>query len=168
MYTSPSLDDLLLGLQVAIENELKPFLSTPTAQATAAMMQSVIQEIRQALPVYDTYLVDEHNAMVRVLRDVAEALGDAAGPEADRIRARAAELGSRADLPAPPDRAAIAAAHREMADALEAELWDLDVLQRAGDTRADRALDVLRAHVGPRLIRDVETLTISGGLLGRG
>jgi hypothetical protein len=47
-------------------------------------------------------------------------------------------------------------------------MTDLDVLQRAGNTRADTALQSIRAHILPRIVRDVETLTIAGGMAGRG
>jgi hypothetical protein len=57
--------------------------------------------VRQALPVYDKYVAQEHNEMTQVLRDVAAALGDTTGPEADRIRARAATLGALPNVPMP-------------------------------------------------------------------
>ena len=168
MNTTPSIDDLLLGLIIAITDEIVPNLANAKAYATASMMQSVLQEIRQMLPVLDTYLVDEHNGMIRTLRNAAKALGDAAGEEADRIRERASTLGQRDDLPAPPDHDAIASAHRELGEALVANVRDLDVLQRAGDTRADAALDEIRAHLLPRYVRDVATVTVGAGMVGRG
>jgi len=124
--------------------------------------------VRQALPVYDMYIAEEHNDMTRVLRDVAAALGDSTGPEADRIRARAATLGALANVPVPADQVPIRAAHRELSYALQDCMTDLDVLQRAGNTRADTALQSIRAHILPRIVRDVETLTIAGGMAGRG
>ena len=168
MNTTPSIDDLLLGLIIAISDEIVPNLANAKAYATASMMQSVLQEIRQMVPVLDTYLVDEHNGMARTLRDVAAALSDVPGPAADRIRERAATLGQRDDLPAPPDHESIAAAHRVLGEALVANVRDLDVLQRAGDTRADAALDKIRAHLLPRYVRDVATVTVGAGMVGRG
>ena len=106
--------------------------------------------------------------MTQVLRDVAAALGDTTGPEADRIRARATTLGALANVPMPADQAPIRAAHRELSYALQDCMTDLDVLQRAGNTRADTALQSIRAHLLPRIVRDVETLTIAGGMAGRG
>ncbi len=168
MNTTPSIDDLLLGLIIAISDEIVPNLANAKAYATASMMQSVLQEIRQMVPVLDTYLVDEHNGMIRTLRNAALALGDAAGDEADRIRERADTLGQRDYLPAPPDHDAIASAHRELGEALVANVRDLDVLQRAGDTRADTSLDEIRAHLLPRYVRDVATVTVGAGMVGRG
>ena len=168
MNTSPSVDDLLAGLIAAISDDILPNVANAKAYATGMMMQSVLQQIRQVLPVYDGYLVDEHNDMTRTLRDAAAALGDATGPEADRIRERAAHLGHWADLPAPPEMAAIATAHRVLGDALVATVADLDVLQRAGDTRADDALQVVRGHYGPRYLRDISTILVGAGMLGRG
>lgn len=168
MNTSPSIDDLLSGLIVAISDEIVPSLANAKAYATASMMQSVLQQIRQMLPVYDAYLVDEHNGMTRALRDTAAAIEGVAGPQADRVRERASTLGQRADLPATPDRAQIATAHRELGESLVATLTDLDVLQRAGETRADMALDVVRSHFGPRFQRDVATILVGAGMVGRG
>ena len=47
-------------------------------------------------------------------------------------------------------------------------MTDLDVLQRAGETKADAALQILRTHLLPRLVHDVETLTVGAGVAGRG
>jgi hypothetical protein len=168
MYTTPSMEDLLVGLVTAISDEILPFLTTPKAQATATMMQSIILEIRQLLPVYDGYLAEEHNGMTQALRDAAAALEDVGGEAADRIRARAATLGELPDLPPPPDRAAVMAAHRELSTALVATVADLDELQRAGKARADAALEIVRAHLAPRLVRDAETMTVGSGFVGRG
>jgi len=168
MNTTPSIDDLLEGLIFAISDDIIPSLGDAKAYATAAMMQSVLQEIRQLLPVFDAYLVDEHNGMTRTLRDAAAALGDASGEAADHVRERASTLGQWSDLPAPPDREATTAAHRALGEALVATMLDLDVLQRASDTRADAALDVVRGHFGPRYLRDVATVLVGAGMLGRG
>jgi len=168
MMTNPSLDDLLEGLIVSLENEIMPHVSSPKAHVMCQMVQSLIQEVRQAMPVYDTYIAQEHNQMTQVLRDIAAALGDSAGPEADRIRQRANTLGAKADVPMPADQEPIRTAHQELGYALQDCITDLDVLQRAGNGRADTALQSIRAHLLPRIVRDVETLTIAGGMAGRG
>ena len=46
------------------------------------------------------------------------------------------------------------AAHRELGLALQDDMVDLDELQRSGDTDADATLDVIRGHLGPRLVRE--------------
>ncbi len=168
MYNSPDVDQYLEGLIFAINDEILPELTTAKAQTTAVMMQAVLQQLRQTVPVYLGYLVDEHNAMLGVLRAAAAALGAADGPEADRIRERAAGLGAAAPLPTPPAYDEVIAAHRALGQALVDNARDLDVLQRAGDTRADEALTVLRAHWGPRYARDLATITVGSGFLGRG
>jgi len=168
MMTNPTLDDLLEGLIVSLQNEIMPHVSSPKAHVMCQMVQSLIQEVRQVLPVYDTYIAEEHNDMTRVLCDVAVALGDSTGPEADRIRERANTLGALPNVPMPADQVPIRAAHRELSYALQDCMTDLDVLQRAGNTRADTALQSIRAHILPRIVRDVETLTMAGGMAGRG
>lgn len=168
MNTSPSIDDLLAGVIVAIETDIVPELQTMKGHATAQMMQSLLQGVRQLLPVYDAYVVDEHNDMTAVLRDMAATLDSVDGDAADRIRARAATLGSWPDLPAPLDQAAVITAHRALSEALADSMRDLDELQRDGVDAADTALDIMRGHLGPRYVRDTRTFCIDGGMLGRG
>ena len=171
MNNSPSVDDMLEAVIVAIQNELMPYLSNDKATATAAMAQSVLQMARQVIPVRAGYVVEEHNDMTRTLREAASHLAGVVGPEADRVRERAATLGKRADLPPPIDLTEIDAAHRELSHALESTIADLDVLQRAGGdeaTAANVALDRVRAHLAPRYLRDTMTITVGAGFLGRG
>ena len=60
------------------------------------------------------------------------------------------------------------AAHRELGLALQATMIDLDELQRAGVTDVYAGLDIVREHMGPRIMRDVETILVGNALLGRG
>lgn len=166
--TNPTIDDLLEGFIVSLQTEIMPFIGSPKAQAMCQMMQSLIQEVRQVLPVYDTYIAEEHNEMMQVLRDTAVALGEVTGPEADRIRQRAQTLGARSDVPMPEDQAPIRAAHRELSYALQDSITDLDVLQRAGHSQGDAALQVIRTHLMGRIVRDTQTITVGAGMAGRG
>ena len=168
MNSSPSIDQMLAGVLLAIDDEILPALNNPKAQATAQMMQSLIQGVRQMLPVIDEQLVDEHNDMIRTLRDTAAALGEATGEPAERVRERAATFGAWAGLPAPPDADVVMAAHTELGRAIEATFLDLDELQRAGVASADDAVQVVRAHLGPRYVRDAQTIVVGEGMLGRG
>jgi hypothetical protein len=59
-------------------------------------------------------------------------------------------------------------AHRALGQALLENAKDLDVLQRSGVAEADAALAVVRAHWGPRYVRDLATITVGSGVLGRG
>jgi hypothetical protein len=165
--TSPSIDQLLEGVIISISTDIVPNLVNPKAHATAQMMQSILQGVRQLLPVYDQYLAEEHNQMMGVLRDVAATIGDSSGPAADRIRERASTLGSGDELPIPLDRDAVMTAHRELGLALQANMIDLDELQRAGDGDADTALDVIRGHLGARVVRDVQTFLVGDAMVGR-
>lgn len=153
---------------MAIDDAILPSLNNPKAQATAVMIQSLLQGLRQSLPVHAQYVAEEHNAMTKVLRDVADVLAGLDGPAVDRVRERAASLGRLPDLPIPNDPAIALAAHNELGHALEATMRDLDELQRAGAAEGDVALDVVRAHLGPRFVRDVQTITVGAGFIGRG
>ncbi len=168
MNTSPSNDDLLEGVILALQDEIVPHLANPKALATIQMMQSLLQGIRQTLPIVDSYLVDEHNDMITTMSDAAEALGDVDGPAADRIRERAATHGQRDPLPAPPDPIELLSAHRDLTKALESTFRDLDELQRSDVPVADEAIRVIRAHLAPRYIRQVEAFTVGDGFVGRG
>ena len=103
-----------------------------------------------------------------MLRDVADSIGESSGAAADRIRERAATLGQGDELPIPMDRDAVMAAHRELGFALQESMIDLDELQRAGDSAADAGLETIREHMGPRIMRDVQTFLVGDALLGRG
>jgi hypothetical protein len=166
--TSPSIDQMLEGVLISISTDIIPNLVNPKAHASAQMMQSLIQGVRQILPVYDQYLAEEHNQMMEVLRDVAERLDGTSGEAAERIRERASTLGQGEEIPIPLDRDAVMAAHRELGFALQATMIDLDELQRAGNTDADAGLDLVREHMGPRIMRDVQTVLVGNALLGRG
>ncbi len=168
MNTSPSNDQLLEGVILALQDEIVPYLANPKALATIQMMQSLLQGVRQTLPVVDAYLVDEHNDMITTLRNTAAALGEVEGPAADRIRERATTLGERKPLPAPPDGIELVAAHRELSNALESTFRDLDEMQRADVAAADKAIQVVRAHLTPRYVRQVEAFSVGDGFVGRG
>jgi hypothetical protein len=168
MFITPSLDDLLEGVVTALTTEVMPYVTNPKAQATVGMMQAVLQMIRQELPVYDRYIADEHNGMVTLFRELPGAIADATGPAADRIRARAAEVGGRQLYREPDDRAEMMAAHRACSQAIVDTLVDIDGLQRAGEARADAALQLIRSHLGPRYVRDFNTLMVGAGMIGRG
>jgi hypothetical protein len=168
MNTSPSIDQLLEGVLISISNDIIPNLVNPKAHASAQMMQSVIQGVRQLLPVYDQCLAEEHNQMMEVLRKVAGAIEASSGDAADRIRDRAATLGQRDEIPPPLDREVLMASHRELGFALQESMVDLDELQRAGDTDADAGLELIRGHFGPRIMRDVQTFLVGDALVGRG
>lgn len=171
MNSTPGLDGMIEGVIVGLANEVMPYVSNERAVATVAMMQSLLQAVRQILPVYDSCLIDEHNGMTAALRQVAQELALVTGPEADRMRERAATLGQLPDLPAPVDREALTSAHTELGRALESSIADLDVIQRAGDdaaTAADAALNAIRAHLAPRYLRDFQLMSVGAGFLGRG
>lgn len=168
MITSPSIDDLLEGVILAVESDIMPHLENQKAQASAQMMQSLLQGIRQLLPVYESSLVDEHNAMNAALRDAAACLDGVAAPEADRVRERAATLGAADDLPAPADMETTRLAHRERAEAVRDCMYDIDVMQREGVEAADASLDVLRAMLTPQYLQYMGTFPMQGGMLGRG
>jgi hypothetical protein len=159
---------MLEGVIISISTDIVPNLLNPKAHATAQMMQSILQGVRQLLPVYDQYLAEEHNQMLGVLREVAATVGDSTGPAAERIRDRAATLGRGDELPMPLDRDAVMAAHRALSLALQSNMVDLDELQRAGDATAYAALDVIRGHMGPRVVRDVQTFIAGDAMVGRG
>jgi hypothetical protein len=45
MMTNPTLDDLLEGLIVSLENEIMPHVSSPKAHVMCQMVQSLIQVV---------------------------------------------------------------------------------------------------------------------------
>lgn len=167
MNTTPSIDGLLEGLIFALSDEILPYLTNEKSQATAVMMQSVIQEIRQMLPVFDVCIAEEHNQMTKVLRDVASLVGNMNSDAALRISERGATLGAVADVPL-PEKTDVAGAHRALGFALQETLRDLDELQRKDFTVADDALDTVRSYLYPSFVRYANTVSVEGGMVGRG
>jgi len=168
MNTNPSIDDLLEGVIVAISTEIVPSLADAKAHASAAMIQSLLQSIRQILPVRDAYLVEEHDEMIATLANMCTELSEVEHDAAIRLRERLGQYSDHPELPAPLPYETIAAQHHELSTALEGSLYELDEMQRAGITEADVALNHVRAHLGPRFVRDAATITIEGGMVGRG
>lgn len=168
MNTSPSIDDILAGVIQALGDEIAPAIVEPKAHATLAMAQSLLQSVRQVLPIYDQSLVEEHNEMIRVLQETAAALDGVDAGAARRIAEVAASEGTREPVPALPDRDAVIDGHRALTTALAGVLRDLDELQRDGIEQADEGLDRVRAHLAPRYLRVSQALTVEGGLIGRG
>jgi hypothetical protein len=167
MNTTPSIDELLESLIFALGDEILPYLTNEKSQATAVMMQSVIQEIRQLLPVFDAYVAQEHNEMTKVLRDVASLVGGIDSEASLRISERGATLGAVVDVPVPENND-VNSAHRALGFALQDTLRDLDELQRKGFTVADDALDIVRSYLYPTFVRYANTVSIEGGMVGRG
>ncbi|MGZ0178639.1 MAG: hypothetical protein ACKVIQ_17370 [Acidimicrobiales bacterium] len=168
MITSPTIDDLLEGVIIALEADVLPALDQPKAQASVQMIQSILQGVRQLLPVYEPSLVLEHNEMNAALRDAAEKLADVVGPEAERVRERAATIGGEPDMAPPADAEAVRAAHRQRTEAVRDCVYDLDVLQREGIAAADESLTVLRAMLTSHYLNYMATFPMQGGMLGRG
>lgn len=167
MNTTPSIDELLEGLIFALSDEIFPYLTNEKSQATAVMMQSVIQELRQVLPVFDTYIAEEHNQMTKVLRDVASLVSDIDSDAALRISERGLTLGAVADVPVPENND-VNSVHRALGFALQDTLRDLDELQRKGFTVADDALGTVRSYLYPSFVRYANTVSVEGGMVGRG
>jgi hypothetical protein len=168
MLPTPSLDDIIEGVQYSLQADILPAIDNPKAQAMLSISLGVLQMVRQMLPVYDQNMIREHNDMARVHRDVAAMMARTAGPAADRLRARGADLGARTDYPEPIDRDEVREAHILMTNGLVDSMRDLDVLQRQGDEAAERALGIIRAHLGPRTMSDVATHVVGAGMVGRG
>ncbi len=168
MYTVPSPGDLIESVMISLMKDVMPELQSQKAQVAVMMMQAILQSTRQAIPVYQQIMAQEHNQMTATFRDMADAIGKSAGPEADRIRGRAKELGGRPDMPALPAYDELASSYRELSTALVDTLSDLDVLIREGNSAAEEALGRMRQHLGPRAMRDFTTYVVGVGMAGRG
>jgi hypothetical protein len=59
-------------------------------------------------------------------------------------------------------------AHAVLGYALQDTITDLDVLQRAGNTNADAALNTLRSFLMPTIVNHVSAISVGGGMVGRG
>ncbi|OAI41335.1 hypothetical protein AYO38_03900 [bacterium SCGC AG-212-C10] len=168
MFTTPSPDDVLEALAYSLQADFLPELQSERAQVVAVMCQGLIQQLRQTIPVYLQIMAQEHNEMTAVYRDMAAIVGESAGPEADRIRARAQTLGQREDLPVLPSCQELSNAYRELSSGLDDSLRDLDQMAREGNGVAEDAMLRMRQYMGMRVTRDFTTMVVGAGMAGRG
>ena len=105
--------------------------------------------------------------MTKVLRDVASLVGSINSDAALRISERGSTLGAVVDVPVPENND-VNSAHRALGFALQDTLRDLDELQRKGFSVADDALDTVRSYLYPTFVRYANTVSIEGGMVGRG
>lgn len=168
MFVEPSPDSLIDAVQVSLMNDILPQCTNEKAQVAVVMMQTVLQMARQLIPVVQQNMAEEHNAMVALFQDMAKVMADSPGPEAGRLRARAAEFGARPLFAPLPAYAEITAAHHDLNAALVDTMRDLDALIRGGDRAAEEALQRFRNTFGPRIARDFGTVVVGAGMAGRG
>lgn len=168
MYTSPSADDMLEAVQIALQKDIAPECTSERAQVAIAMAQALLQSARQVIPVAQQYMVEEHNQMLALYADIAKALEGCSEPEAQRIRQLASDIADRAPLPEMPPYNQIAAAHDKLTEGLVDVVRDLDALIRRGNDAGTEALMRFRAAMGPRIARDFGTIVVGAGMAGRG
>lgn len=168
MYSRPSIDDVLDAVSISLVNDVMPNLTSEKAQTAVVMMQGLLQQAKQVVHVEQQMMAAEHNEMTATLRDVGAIVGESAGEEAERIRARAQELGNLPDIAPLPAWEDLNSAYFTLSKALVDTLYDLDALVRAGNSAGEQALLRLREHLGPRTAREFATYTVGAGMAGRG
>lgn len=165
MYTRPSIQLLLRGVVAALHKDIAPELSSSRAQQSLLMSQILLQQAIQRLQSEPSILVAEHNEMTALYRRLSESLTDCAGEAAERIRQRGVTMGGQKDIPAPYPANELTDAHHRLSEGLIATLDDLDQLCSQESQRANAALEILRAHLMVRTLRDFQTLMVNPGTL---
>lgn len=168
MYTSPSIADVIDGVIASLNRDVIPELQSQKAVVAVIMMQTLLEGVKQRVPVEQQTMAAEHNQMTAVFRQMAQTIDGAAGPEADRVRERATTFGAYADLPQLPAFDDLTRAYRELSQGLVDSLEDLDVLIRNGNEEAETALQQMRTYLGPRTVADFTTYFVGAGMAGRG
>lgn len=168
MLTTPSIAEVIDGIQISLARDIMPEVKSQNAQTCVVMIQALLQTIAQRVPVEQQLMAAEMNEMTATLRDVAGLIGAAGGSAGESIRSRAQTLGAREDLPAIPSYEDVNAAHRELSQGIVDSLTDVDVLLRAGNSEAEAALTRLRQHIAPRTLQEFGVYTIGAGMAGRG
>ncbi len=167
MLTKPSAADLVEAVIISLSNDVLPNLTSEKAQVAVVMMQGILQTVIQRIPVEQQIMAAEQRQMTAVFRDMAALIGPATGPEADRIRERGRDFGSRPDLSITPYEEN-AGGYRTLGQGLVDTLDDLDVLIRSGNKDAEAALLRMREYLGPRVATEFATNVAGVGMAGRG
>lgn len=168
MFSKPTSSDLLEGVIVSLQNDVLPAVASERVQVLVVIMQGVIQNVRQRIEVEQQHMAAEHNEMTALFREMAAALGETPGPEADRVRGRADTLGGRPAMPGVPAFAELNGAYAALSEGLVETMRDLDALIRGGNPAATRALDLMRAYLGRRIVADLSVNLVGAGMVGRG
>ncbi len=168
MYTRPGVGDLIDGVIASLMRDVMPELTSQKAVVALVMAQSLLEGVKQRVPIEQQLMASEHNQMTALYREMAATLASAPGEAAERVRQRSAELGARADLPVMPAYDDLAAAYRELSQGLVDTLEDLDRLIRDGSQEAETALTQMRTYLGPRTIAEFTTYFVGAGMAGRG
>jgi hypothetical protein len=168
VFTSPTTDDLIEGVIIALQQDILPECTSQKAQVSVVMAEATLQMVRRMIPVQLQYLCEEHNQMAALFREIGDLIGETPGPEADRIRELAQKFGARAEFPTVPPSEEVVAGHRDLTQGLVEVMRDLDALICQGSDAAEEALGRFRAHAGPRIARDFGTLVVGAGMAGRG
>ncbi len=168
MYTKPSISDLLRAVIVAMNREIAPDLSSSRSKVALLMAQTLLQGAIQRLQAEPATIAAEHNEMTALYRTLAQTLGECTGEAAERVRQRSLTLGALPDVPAPYPASELAELHHKLSEGLIGTLDDLDGMLRAGEARAQAALDQVRQHLMVRTARDFQTQMVNpGSLVGR-
>lgn len=168
MYTKPSIADSIRAVIVAMNREIAPDLTSSRSKVALLMAQTLLQGAIQRLQAEPAIVAAEHNEMAALYRNLAATLGDCPGEAAERVRQRSASLGAFPDVPAPYPAGELAELHHKLSEGLIGTLDDLDGLLQSGETRAQAALDQVRAHLMVRTARDFQTQMVNpGSLVGR-
>ena len=168
MLTTPSIAEVIDGIQISLVRDIMPEVKSQNAQTCVVMIQALLQTIAQRVPVEQQLMAAELNEMAATLREVASLIGSSSGGAAESIRGRAKTLGGREDVPPIPSFDDVNAAHRELSQGIVDTLADVDVLLRAGNREAEGALARLRQHIAPRTLQEFGVYTIGAGMAGRG
>jgi hypothetical protein len=160
MYTKPSILHLLQTVQSALEQDIAKELSSSQAKTALAMVQALLQWVVQRVQNDTPALTAEHNEMITLHHMLAAQIAGCSGEAAARIEQRGATLGKREPIPAPYPFERLADAHHELSEGLISTLSDLDELLRAGESRAQSALETLRRHMVRRAMLEHQTQTV--------
>ena len=168
MYTTPSVADIVDGVIASLMRDVMPELTSQKAVVALVMAQSLLEGIKQRVPIEQQLMASEHNQMTALYRQMARTVDSVRGEAADRIRQRAASLGALADLPVVPNFDDLSTAYRALSQGLVETLEELDALIRSGSAEAEAALQEMRTYLGPRTIAEFTTYFVGAGMAGRG
>ena len=130
------------GVIASLMRDVMPELTSQKAVVALVMAQSLLESVKQRVPIEQQLMASEHNQMTALYRQMARTVDSVSGAAAEPIAARTRRNPRRHSLTYPciPNFDDLAPPTGTLSQGLVETLEDLDALIRDGSNEAEEAL----------------------------